>query len=313
MRAGRRAATVVALAMAFSAASAQSAFAVFHEVLIREVYPGSATAPESEFVELQMYSPGQHLVSGHGITVHNAAGAQVAAAKFTSNVGSGANQATIVIATTAAEAEFGLVADLTISAGMSPTGGAVCWDGTPDCMSWGSFSGSPESPAGSPAAPAGIPDGQALRRTIAPGCASLLEATDDRDNSVADFEVVFPAPRPNSVAPTEKACGTGGGGPGGGGNKGGGNKGDAAPQTFFRRKPAKRSGDRTPTFRFSSNRSDATFQCKLDKGRYRACRSPFTRKLGFGPHTLRVRARDGGQVDPSPATYGFTILRPDRG
>ena len=312
MRIGRGGACLVAILLV-SALGAQSATAAFHEIYIREIYPGSVASPESEYVELQMYSSGQELVGGHGITLHNAAGMQVGNANFKSSVPSGANQATILIGTAAAEAQFGVAVDLALPPGLvNPSGGAICWDGTPDCMSWGNFSGSLESPPGSPAGPGGIPDGQALRRSIAPGCASLLEAADDRDNSAVDFDAVFPAPRPNSVAPTEKACVPGGGGgPGGGGNKGGEDKGDAAPQTFFRRRPAKRSGDRTPTFRFSSNHSDATFQCKLDRGRYRACRSPFTRKLAFGAHTLRVRARHGGEVDPSPATYGFTILRPD--
>ncbi len=92
---------------------------------------------------------------------------------------------------------------------LDPAGGAVCWAETIDCVSWGSFSGSLTSPAGSPATPSGIPDGMALRRTISPGCATLLEPTDDRDNSAADFSPVFPSPRPNSVAPTERACGSG--------------------------------------------------------------------------------------------------------
>jgi hypothetical protein len=307
MSVARRGAIAVTLAAAFLFAGAQPAFAVFHEIYIREVYPGSAISPDAEYVEVQMYSPGQDQVSGHSITIHDSTGKQVALAKFTSNVASGANQATILAATPAAGSQFGVTADVEITpAGMmSPTGGAVCWDGTPDCVSWGNFSGSLKSPAGSPAAPGGIPDGQALRRTIAPGCASLLERTDDRNNSAVDFEAVFPSPRNNSTPPSEKPCGGGGGG----GQGGSGKKG--APQTVFKRKPPKKGHDRTPTFRFDSPNEDrATFQCKVDGKKFKSCRSPFTtKKLSFGSHTFRVRAKDSsGDVDPSPAVYKFKII-----
>jgi hypothetical protein len=47
----------------------------------------------------------------------------------------------------------------------------------------------------------------------------------------------------------------------------------------------------------------ATFHCKLDRGRWRTCRSPKTyRKLRPGGHTFRVRAIDAaGNVDPTAA------------
>jgi methionine-rich copper-binding protein CopC len=312
VRFGRRATAALALALAISALSAQAAFATFHEMVVREVYPGSTTSPEAEYVELQMYASGQNFVDKHTITVYNSAGKQVASAEFLADVKNGANQATIVAATSAAESAFGIAADVALSpaGAIDPAGGAVCWESL-DCVSWGNFSGSAQSPTGSPAVPGGIPDGQALRRTIAPGCASLLEASDDHDNSAADLEAVFPGPRPNSVAPTEKSCGGQGGGGAGGGQGGGGGKEDV-PQTTLRAKPAKRTRDRTPTFRFGSSDRDANFQCKIDGKPFKACRSPFTtKKLAFGKHTFKVRARGrGGEVDPSPALFAFTVLKP---
>ena len=310
---------LVLLAAAFSAVSVQSAFATFHEMNVREVYPGSAAAPESEYVELQMWASGQNLVGGHTISVYNAAGTQVGAAKFLNDVSNAANQSTIVAATPAAESEFGFTADVGLTptgppepAGMlNPAGGAVCWESL-DCVAWGSFSGSPKSPTGSPAAPGGIPDGMALRRSIARGCASLLEASDDRDDSAGDFDLVFPNPRPNSVAPTEHPCeeASGGGQNGPGGGKGGGGA-TGAPQTLLKGKPAKRTHDRTPTFRFASDEDGASFQCKIDGKPFKACRSPFTtKKLAFGHHTFKVRARDrSGELDASPASYGFKVVK----
>jgi hypothetical protein len=292
------------LALTYPAAAS----ATFHEMSIREVYPGSLAQPESEYVELQMWAAGQNHVEGHVLKTYNVSGGVTSTNTFAGDVPGDANQSTILLATSGAETEFGVSADTALSAGkLDPAGGAVCWENL-DCVSWGGFSGSLPSPAGTPAAV--IPDGMALRRTIAPGCATLLEPTDDRDNSAADFSAVFPAPRPNSVTPTERNCpGSGEGGLGGsGGSAGPGQKG--APQTTLRRKPDKATRDRTPTFRFASDEPGSTFQCKLDGKPFRSCRSPFTSKrLEPGSHTFKVRARDdSGRLDPSPASYGFEVV-----
>ncbi len=216
----------------------------------------------------------------------------------------------MVLATPEAEAAFGIVADgpLSPSGQLSPIGGAVCWE-TIDCVSWGNFSGSLPSPAGEPAAPGGIPDGMALRRSIDADCPTALDPEDDRDNSAADFALVFPAPRPNSVVPTEHSCAGSGGGGGAAGGAYGPSQG--TPQTALRGKPPKRTEDRTPTFRFGADEAKARFQCKIDKAAYKACRSPFTsKKLSFGAHSFKVRAVDsGGRVDPSPASYRFRVVR----
>jgi hypothetical protein len=230
---------------------------------------------------------------------------------FGSDVPGGANQSTIVIATPEAEAQFGIVADapLSPSGQLSPSGGAVCWESL-DCVSWGNFSGTLPSPAGSPASPAGIPEGMALRRTISAGCATLLEPTDDRDNSATDFAPVFPSPRTNSIAPTERACASAGGQQGGGtGGPPGGQGGRGAPQTTLKRKPPRKTHDRTPTFAFAADETGSIFQCKLDSKRFKACRSPFTTaRLTLGHHTFKVRARDdSGRLDPSPAVYSFEL------
>jgi hypothetical protein len=82
------------------------------------------------------------------------------------------------------------------------------------------------------------------------------------------------------------------------------------PDTKIFGKPGARTRDRTPTFRFSSNRTGATFECKLDEKPFIPCRSPLTtRKLSYGPHSLRVRATVGGDVDPSPARFAFEVVK----
>jgi hypothetical protein len=284
---------------------APAASATFHLISIREVYPGSVANPGSEYVELQMWAEDQNHVAGHLLRTYDAAGAVTGTDAFPTDVPHGANQSTMVLATPQAEAEFGFLADAGMppSGQLDPNGGAVCWESI-DCVSWGSFSGSLPSPAAPAAA---IPDGMALRRSIASGCASLLEPTDDHDSG-ADLSPVFPGPRPNSTPPSERACG----GAGAGGAAGGGAAaaGRGAPATALEHRPAKRSRDRTPTFRFGSDEASASFECRIDRRAFRPCASPFTaRALALGRHTFGVRARDdSGAVDPSPAACSFVVL-----
>jgi hypothetical protein len=281
--------------------TASPASATFHDMSIREVYPGSLAEPTAEYVELQMWRSGQNFVGGHTLRTYSATGTPTATV-LPADVLSGANQSTILIATTGAETKFGVAADAPLAAAdlLNPAGGAVCWEAI-DCVAWGSFSGSLPSSTGTPAA--AIVDGMALRRTIAPGCPTLLELTDDRDDSATDFLEVSPVPRPNSTTPSEHACASSNGQPGGSGGRG-------APQTRLRHTPPRRTRDRTPRFRFSASEPGASFQCRIDRERFRRCASPFTAKrLELGPHTFRVRARDeSGHFDPTPAFYDFRVL-----
>lgn len=315
---GLRALFLSAAALAATLAfGADPAAATFHLMQIREVYPGSAAAPEAEYVELQMWASGQNLVEGHVLRSYDAAGNVTGTSTFAHNVSNAANQSTLLLATPQAEAQFGVAADAPLPTGsLSPAGGAVCWESI-DCVSWGNFSGTLPSPAGAPVAPAGIPDGMALRRSITRGCATLLDPSDDNDVSAEDFAVASPLPRPNSVPPTEQACtaggaggGAGGGGSGGaGGGTGGGGGQSNGLDTLLRRKPPHRTHDRTPTFRFTASDDGASFECKLDRRPYRSCRSPFTaRPLKAGRHRFLVRARSGGEVDSTPASWRFRIL-----
>jgi hypothetical protein len=82
----------------------------------------------------------------------------------------------------------------------------------------------------------------------------------------------------------------------------------APPRTVLSGRHPTKTHDRTPTFRFRSTSPGATFQCKLDGGPYKRCRSPFTTKaLSFGPHTLKVRAVLAGVVDPTPSVLRFKV------
>ncbi len=56
-----------------------------------------------------------------------------------------------------------------------------------------------------------------------------------------------------------------------------------------------------------------TFECKLDRRPFRACRSPKTLKhLRSGRHAFRVRAVAAGLTDPTPAVRKFKVKRKHR-
>ena len=193
---------------------AAPASATFHLMKIREVYPGSAAAPNSDYVVLQMTASGQNFVNGHEITLYGAGGSLTATITMNATLGAGANQSTILLGGSGYAAAFpgGPGADFSDAAlDLSPAGGAVCYpDGVPaDCVSWGSFTppvGGLPSPSAPNASPGGIADGKALTRSISAGCASLLESGDDTNSSAADFSEASPAPRGNATPPSEHAC-----------------------------------------------------------------------------------------------------------
>jgi cysteine-rich repeat protein len=175
------------------------AMATFHLMKVVEIFPGTAASPSAQYVVIQMYASGENLVGGHALTVYNAGGSVVGTFTFPGNVPNGANQAKILIATSQAESFFGLSADMVMSASVLSAGGKVCWAGTIDCVAWGSYSGS-STGVGMPFnANGGLTSGRAAaRRLNISGSATVLDGTDDTDNSATDFVFATPAPRNNA-------------------------------------------------------------------------------------------------------------------
>jgi hypothetical protein len=85
-----------------------------------------------------------------------------------------------------------------------------------------------------------------------------------------------------------------------------------APGTTITKRPAKRLFKPRVKFKFVATEPGARFQCMLDNGPWRTCRSPFRYPVKVGKHRLLVRAVDAaGNVDQSPARYKFKrIPRP---
>ena len=289
-----RVAAALSLAALALALFASSALASNHEVKLREVYAGSSAHPGDEYVEVQMYASGENFMANviH-LQLFNATGGMTQEFVPTTNPPNGENQARVLFATQSAQTDFSKPAGYTLPAGdnLSDGGGAVCYvSGTPgfvDCVSWGNFSGSLPSPTGGNVDPSGIPDGQAIRRSIAPGCPTLLEGTDDTDHP-SDWSDATPMPLNNADTPPEHSC----------------------ANTQITKGPKAKTTDRTPTFKFKSTESPATFKCKLDSKPFKSCTSPDTlRRLKFGKHTFKVRATSGGFTDSTPAKKTFKVVK----
>lgn len=201
----------VALTMLASGALAGNAGATYHVMKVSEFFPGTNADPDSAFIELQMYTDGQNLVSGHDVITYTSTGTLLSSFTIPGNAGSGQNQRTILIGDSSVVGRDFAYDALGDAAEPNRAAGAVCFPDAspPDCVSFGMFTGAGMLPGvtGAPVLLAtGIPDGSSITRSISRGCATLLEAGDDTDDSLADFTLTAPSPRNNATAPTETAC-----------------------------------------------------------------------------------------------------------
>ena len=191
--------TIPAVLVLAAGLGTSPAWAAFHLMNVVEVFPGAVSAPDAQYVVLQMWSGGQNFVAGHPVYFYDASGALVGTVTFPGNVANAADQDKILIATTQAQTFFGgLAADLVMTSGsIRVTGGKVCFD-TIDCVAWGNYAPADAS-VGTPAQrPVGLTLGRALKRDISAGNPTLLEFTDDTNDSAADFDLAAPNPRNNA-------------------------------------------------------------------------------------------------------------------
>lgn len=283
-------------ALAAALIAAPAAEATFHLIKVREVYAGTN---DDSYVELQMYAGGQTFLANHAMTVYDSSGALVHSSKFTGGVANGQNQATILIGDSNVQSKFGVAPDLVDpELSISAAGGAACWNagGIPaDCVAWGSFSGGPALQAatgttvGSPASPGGIAAGKAIRRTIEPGCPTLLEEGDDSNDSAADFAEAAPAPRDNASPITEKTCA-------------------GAPNTTIDEKPEAITNATSASFTYEAPTATG-YECKLDSALFSSCPETGIEYSGLaeGAHSFQVRGVNASGPDPTPASYGWRV------
>lgn len=83
-----------------------------------------------------------------------------------------------------------------------------------------------------------------------------------------------------------------------------------APDTTISTSPQNRLNGAAALYRFSSNESSVTFQCKVDRKPFKPCTSPFRiRRLREGRHSFKVKATDAaGNVDATPASDRFRVV-----
>lgn len=63
-------------------------------------------------------------------------------------------------------------------------------------------------------------------------------------------------------------------------------------------------------FKFISSEPGSKFECKLDRQKFKPCKSPkIYKKLKPGKHVFKVRAVKGKNVDPTPAKRKFRVLK----
>ena len=296
---GLLAAVVVGVAVP-SLASASN-----HEIKIREVYAGSAALPNSEYVELQMYAPGQNLFHlGTSVKLYDASGAVtetfVPSGSAANDPPHSANQQRVLFANSGAQTQFGVSAGYTlpVANAISDAGGAACYTSTEagsfiDCVSWGTFTGTrlPSATGGDADFPGGIADSKAISRSITAGCSTMLEASDDT-NKPADWGDVSPNPLNNAATPAR-----------------------AGVPVHDDHQEAEGQDDRQdPDLQVQGERQPhSSFQCKVDKGQFASCTSPFTtKKLAKGKHTFQVRrsTADGGQGKAAKATFKVVKKKP---
>jgi hypothetical protein len=82
------------------------------------------------------------------------------------------------------------------------------------------------------------------------------------------------------------------------------------PETKFKKRPENKLDGSTATYKFTSTEAGSSFECKLDRKKYKPCSSPHKLKhLKPGKHKFSVRSIDAaGNPDPSPAKDKFKVV-----
>jgi glucose/arabinose dehydrogenase len=83
----------------------------------------------------------------------------------------------------------------------------------------------------------------------------------------------------------------------------------SAPRSRLVKRPPKRTANSSARFTFDADQPGAGFECRLDLGPFRACRSPRTyRHLAPGQHAVRIRAVGVGGTETTPLLFRWRIL-----
>jgi hypothetical protein len=83
------------------------------------------------------------------------------------------------------------------------------------------------------------------------------------------------------------------------------------PETTITKGAPNKTKKHTVKFKFTSSEPGSSFECKLDKKKFKPCKSPRKyKRLKKGKHKFKVRAIDAaGNTDRSPAKDKFKVVR----
>jgi hypothetical protein len=83
----------------------------------------------------------------------------------------------------------------------------------------------------------------------------------------------------------------------------------AGPKAGLRRPKIRIAKKRVKVgFRFREIGAEVGFLCKLDKQKFRPCKSPRRDRVGLGRHAFRVKADDPGGMDQTVTTFRFRVI-----
>jgi hypothetical protein len=83
------------------------------------------------------------------------------------------------------------------------------------------------------------------------------------------------------------------------------------PNTKITKRPSNKTKKSKAKFKFTSSEANSTFECKLDKQKFKPCNSPKKyKRLKRGKHKFKVRATDAAaNTDPTPAKDKFKVVK----
>ncbi|HSI04217.1 MAG: hypothetical protein ACAI38_13245 [Myxococcota bacterium] len=172
-------------------------YASFHFTLINEVFAGSQYDGDVQYIEIKAYSGSQNLFNGQSLTISDRNNVTTTLT-FNRNLPGSASQMTVLIATQAAAARLNVTPDFIMQPVIDREGGKICFVGV-DCFAWGTFNGTTGTGANDFGtkyeATNGLPLDQAVVRDDG---GDVLQASDDTNDSAADFDAGTPTPRNNA-------------------------------------------------------------------------------------------------------------------
>jgi hypothetical protein len=80
------------------------------------------------------------------------------------------------------------------------------------------------------------------------------------------------------------------------------------PKLTISKKPKSKTTSKKLSVSFKSDET-ATYLCKLDKGKFKTCKSPYKKTVKLGKHKLQIKATDAAGNVSSVKTISWTVKK----